>query len=121
MIIKIKEISENALFESDGIKLRNMIMDFCNSNHDEKIQLDFSGITLFATMFFNAWVGYFVKNNREDILNKIEAINISKLGGLCTIIATTDFCAIFFQCFFFICIFAERNNIPLHFLLYFTT
>ena len=52
MIIKIKEISENALFESDGIKLRNMIMDFCNSNHDEKIQLDFSGITLFATMFF---------------------------------------------------------------------
>lgn len=80
VIIKIKEISENALFESDGIKLRNMIMDFCNSNHDEKIQLDFSGITLFATMFFNAWVGYFVKNNREDILNKIEAINISKLG-----------------------------------------
>lgn len=80
MIIKIKEISENALFESDGIKLRNMIMDFCNSNHDEKIQLDFSGITLFATMFFNAWVGYFVKNNETDILNRIETTNISKLG-----------------------------------------
>lgn len=80
MKIRIKDISDNALFEDDGVKLRKEIIDFCDKNSHEKIQLDFSDISLFATMFFNAWIGYFVKNNKTDILNRIETTNISKLG-----------------------------------------
>ena len=45
-----------------------------------KYNLIFLVLLYLQLCFFNAWVGYFVKNNREDILNKIEAINISKLG-----------------------------------------
>lgn len=49
MLIKVSDYTKTALSADDGVVIRNQILSI--SDPDEKITLDFSGITLYATMF----------------------------------------------------------------------
>lgn len=77
--IIVKDIAENALSESAGTKLRNKILEIFEENKNEAIVLDFSGVLLFATMFFNSSIGYLISKNSEAVKN-ITIENISQLG-----------------------------------------
>lgn len=79
MTILISNFTSTALSADAGFIVRNEIIKAFSENPNEEIVLDFSGITLFATMFFNASIGYLVKE-RGDIVKKITPINLSELG-----------------------------------------
>lgn len=79
MTILISDFTKTALSADAGSIVRNEIIKVFDENSCEEIILDFSGITLFATMFFNASIGYLVKE-REEIVEKIIPINLSELG-----------------------------------------
>ncbi len=77
--IKISEISNYALTEEDGIKLRNKMNEYLKDG--QKVVLDFTNITLFATPFFNASVGYSFYNLKETKYNELISVeNITQLG-----------------------------------------
>lgn len=79
MLIKVSDYTKTALSADDGVVIRNQILSV--SDPDEEITLDFSGITLYATMFFNAFIGYFVLNSKKDLVDdRIKLENISALG-----------------------------------------
>lgn len=78
--IKVKELINNGLSETNGLILRKKIQELLD-NSTEKVILDFSGITLFATPFFNSFIGYFVlQYNPNKVEELIELTNISDLG-----------------------------------------
>ena len=52
--IYVQDISHFAAFDEDGKTLRREILSVLDADPTEKIELDFSGITMFSTMFFNA-------------------------------------------------------------------
>ncbi len=77
--IRICELVDNGLSETNGLRIREEILKYFKE-YDEVI-LDFSNITLFATPFFNSFIGYFVLQiNPEKTKEKIKIINISDLG-----------------------------------------
>ncbi len=79
MLIKVKEIFDMAFSYENGMDLRRAINDGLKSG--EKIIVDFSDITVFTTMFFNACSGHYVLNNSLEWYNQnIECINLSELG-----------------------------------------
>ena len=79
--IEVYKICPYAMFEDDGIALRNMIIEDWNKNADLIFTLDFNGIAMFATMFFNASIGWFVLHKGADETKKrIRYTNLSKLG-----------------------------------------
>lgn len=79
MTIRIKDFTDNALSESSGTILRSKIIEL-QSKSIEEIKLDFSDITLFATMFFNASIGFFIINGKKDLIDRMELLNITQLG-----------------------------------------
>lgn len=80
-IIVSKSI-KNALTESNGMILREKIEELIKElSGDEKIILNFKDITLFATPFFNASIGYYVLKLGPEKFDKIfELGEISELG-----------------------------------------
>ena len=70
MIIVIKDFAKNALSEKAGTMLREKILQAYTTNQSENIVLDFNEINLFATMFFNASIGYLIQENKDEILEK---------------------------------------------------
>lgn len=77
--IKIKSHVKFCLSQNDGKILRNIIEPELNKG--EKIILDFSGISLFASPFFNISVGHFITNMGIKKYNEnIEVINLSVVG-----------------------------------------
>ena len=54
----MKDITDMAITEEQGFKLRAEIAKVINNNN--KILLDFDGITLFTTTFFSSSIGYYV-------------------------------------------------------------
>lgn len=77
--IKIKEICSIAMTEEQGLLVRNTIAPFLSVN--EPVVLDFTEISLFAAMFFNASIGYYVvKKGAEYCARNIHLRNISPLG-----------------------------------------
>lgn len=77
--ILIRELTTMAMTEDAGLKLRKVIEDNIDSN--DKIILDFESINLFATMFFNASIGYLVLRLTPEKCNELfEIVNISDLG-----------------------------------------
>ncbi|ADU27816.1 STAS-like domain-containing protein [Ethanoligenens harbinense] len=77
--VMVRDIATMALTESDGRKLRKAIE--ASLKDGETVELDFSGISLFATMFFNASIGNFVmKLSPDECAEKIRLTNISDLG-----------------------------------------
>jgi diacylglycerol kinase len=78
-IIKIARITSFAMTEEAGKELRDLISKELEKN--EKVTLDFASISMFATPFFNASIGYFVLNLtpvKYSQLIKME--NLSELG-----------------------------------------
>lgn len=79
MTIKVNEVCNYAIFEQDGIKLREAILSQLDKK--EQIVLDFENIQFFATMFFNASIGWLVLRYGPEWINeKISKINLSDLG-----------------------------------------
>lgn len=77
-IIYVNEFTKRALTENEGLKLREQISKYWD---DDTVIIDFSGISMFATMFFNASIGHYVLNFSPEICEKkIELRSISELG-----------------------------------------
>lgn len=77
--IKMKDIADMAITEEQGFKLRAEIAKIINNN--DKITLDFDGITLFTTIFFSVSIGYYVlKLSPNECRNRFTLINLSKAG-----------------------------------------
>ena len=77
-IIYAYKLFTNGLTESNGLILRDKIEELIKK--EERIVIDFEKITLFATPFFNASIGYFVlKLGPEKFNQKFELINMTKL------------------------------------------
>lgn len=77
--ILVSKIATMALTESDGLKLRKAIE--ASLEDDDAIELDFSGISLFATMFFNASIGNLIMRfSPERCAEIIRLTHISDLG-----------------------------------------
>ena len=77
--IKVKDICQFAMFEQDGINLREKIQNALSTG--DTILLDFDGISFFTTMFFNASVGWLVLNKGPEMVKKkITKINLNELG-----------------------------------------
>lgn len=65
--------------EDQGFLVRNAMETAAKAN--EVIVLDFDGISLFATMFFNASIGYYIVEKGIDYCKEnIKLANISELG-----------------------------------------
>lgn len=77
--IKIDSISLMAMTEDAGLELRKEMNDAMQK--EERVVLDFQGIELFATPFFNASIGFFVLTlSPEKYKEQVEVINLSDLG-----------------------------------------
>lgn len=81
MNILIKSFAPNALSEKSGSELRERILSAYSNDPNDTITLDFDEIGLYATMFFNASIGFLIQENMTDIINKINIINITPLGS----------------------------------------
>lgn len=80
--IIISELIKNGLTENNGLIVREKIEPLLKElSEDDTIILDFKDISLFATPFFNASIGYLVLNLGPDKFNKIFKLEqISELG-----------------------------------------
>ena len=77
--IKIKDITDMAITEEQGFKLRVEINKVIE-NHN-KIVLDFTGIQLFTTTFFSASIGYYIlKLSPKECKDRFILTNLSKAG-----------------------------------------
>ena len=78
-VIKISSITTMAMTEDAGMQLRN---EMCKAiQQEESVVLDFEGIELFATPFFNASIGYFVMQLSPDkYQDRVNVKNLSDLG-----------------------------------------
>lgn len=75
-----KIVGDSALTLEDGQNLYELIKP--SLENGEKVCLDFSGISLFASLFFNAAVGQLLKDFRPDSLNTLLSIQaISPTGS----------------------------------------
>lgn len=78
-VIKISSIAPMAMTEDDGMSLRKKMENVLQNG--EKVILDFEGIELFATPFFNSSIGYFImKFSPEKFNSCVKVINLSDLG-----------------------------------------
>ena len=88
--IKVANICNTALSESDGLELRKAMckaferdndLHFIDDDKDFNLILDFECIELYASPFFAASIGFFVLNfNEEYYLNTIKLINLTSIG-----------------------------------------
>ena len=78
-IIKVIEFCQIALSEEKGIVFRNKIVE--SLKKAEEVVLDFEGIKIFATPFFNSSIGYLVMQITPSVYDKrIKVNNLSDLG-----------------------------------------
>lgn len=78
--IKIKDITDMAITEEQGFKLRAEINKVIENNN--KIILDFTGIQLFTTTFFSASIGYFIlKYSSKECKDRFILTNLSRAGA----------------------------------------
>lgn len=78
--IKIKDITDMAITEEQGFKLRAEINKVIENNN--KIILDFTGIQLFTTTFFSASIGYFIlKYSPKECKDRFILTNLSRAGA----------------------------------------
>ncbi len=73
--IIVKELFSSAFSESKALILRNVIQEKIDLN--ESVELDFTGITKFTTLFFNFSTGYFI-----SVLGPVEYNKRITLKGL---------------------------------------
>ena len=80
MTIFVRNFTKDALSEKAGLELRRKILFAYSKNTLEKIVLDFRGINLYTTIFFNASIGYFILKKMFMVLDNIDIVNISLVG-----------------------------------------
>jgi hypothetical protein len=80
MKLNVKDIvGSNAISMQSGERLYNEIHQPLLDG--EKVQLDFTGVDLFASPFFNASIGLALKDiNIEDLQKNLELLNFSPVG-----------------------------------------
>jgi len=77
--IMVNKLTSMAMTDTAGLKLREEIEKLIKT--EEKIIIDFTGITLFATMFFNASIGHFVMTLSPEKCNDLfKFVNLTELG-----------------------------------------
>ena len=81
MTIRLKKYCNEAIFEEDGLWLREKILnEYSNrDNKGENIIVDFSDISLFSAVFFESCFS-FLETNYPKIFSKIKIQNLSKVG-----------------------------------------
>lgn len=68
MRIKVREwVGENAMTQDDGQVIYNLIHDPLRQG--QTVELDFEGVDVFASPFFNASVGRLLEDLERDALN----------------------------------------------------
>lgn len=78
--IAVKElVGENAMTLNDGEAVFSQIHDLLV--HGETVELDFNGVEIFASPFFNAGIGRLLADCQPDILNsRLKFQHLSALG-----------------------------------------
>jgi STAS-like domain of unknown function (DUF4325) len=83
MRVPIKQIvGDSALTLEDGQKVYPLIKR--RLDQKQGIELDFEGITLFASLFFNAALGQLLRDFKPDFLNTLVKIDNLNDVGLAT-------------------------------------
>lgn len=79
MKINVVEISgRNAVSSSDGQELYSQIIAKID---DEPVELDFAGVEVFSTPFFNLGIGRLLEKMSPELLNtRLKVVNLSHLG-----------------------------------------
>lgn len=78
-MLKATDIIEMAFSYEDGILMRDSISK--ELENKDMVTVDFSGIDVFTTMFFNACAAYFIVINSEKwFKNHIQFTNLNDLG-----------------------------------------
>lgn len=81
MMIKLKEHCNTAIFEEDGLWLREKILsEYSNiKGKEENIIVDFSEISIFSAVFFECCFS-FLYANHLTVFSKLKIQNLSKVG-----------------------------------------
>ena len=78
-MIIVKDFLNMAFSYEDGMKLREKINIALQT--EKPVEVDFEGINVFTTMFFNACFGHFVFTNSIEWYNEmIKVINLNQMG-----------------------------------------
>lgn len=78
-MIIVKDFLNMAFSYEDGMELREKINMALKT--EKPVEVDFEGINVFTTMFFNACFGHFVFANSIDWYNEmIKVINLNQMG-----------------------------------------
>ena len=80
-IMIVKEIGKRCLIQTDGQKIYDQILPVLKNNMN--VTLDFDGVEMFASPFFNSSIGQLTKQFHTDDLKKRLLIkNLNKVGDL---------------------------------------
>lgn len=83
MRVEVKQlVGDAALTLEDGLKLYSVIKP--QLTNGQQVDIDFSGITLYASLFFNAAIGQLLKDFRPESLNTLLTIENLNAFGLDT-------------------------------------
>ena len=78
-MIKVKDFIQMAFSYEEGMLLRERMLN--ELKNEAPLTVDFEGITVFTTMFFNACSGHFVfANSLEWYQQNFKVINLNPLG-----------------------------------------
>lgn len=76
--IKVIDFCKFAISEEKGLKLRELLL---KNLSEDKIVLDFEGISMFTTPFFNSSIGYFILQYGPELFDeKIEILGLQEMG-----------------------------------------
>ena len=77
--IRVDAITSFCLSEQDGKTLRELVIN--KLERAEKVTVDFSNLSLFASPFFNASLGYILSSlGEKEFRNRIIITNLSSTG-----------------------------------------
>ncbi|GGE84023.1 MULTISPECIES: STAS-like domain-containing protein [Gammaproteobacteria] len=72
-------VGKNAISMQSGTKLNNAIATALLEG--QTVEIDFSGVSLFASPFFNASIGVLLKDiNIEQLTDKMKVVNCNEIG-----------------------------------------
>jgi len=72
-IVILGIVGENAVTLDDGEKIYQKIIPALNA--EEKVDIDFTGVKVFASPFFNSAIGRLLKDFSGEILNRYLSFN----------------------------------------------
>ncbi|WP_182200104.1 STAS-like domain-containing protein [Paraliobacillus salinarum] len=81
MLIKVFDLigDKNALSMDKGEKVYKAIRE--SIDNEKNVEVDFEGVQIFATLFFNTAIGKLLKDyHAEDLNDKIKFINLTDNG-----------------------------------------